>query len=69
MAKVRFNVPNISCHHCVNTIKRELKELPGVVEVKGDVQEKEIQVLYEKPADPNKIAELLKEIGYPGKEI
>ena len=30
-----YSVPNISCHHCVNTIERELKDVAGVTSVKA----------------------------------
>ncbi len=30
MAKITYFVPNISCGHCVHTIKTELEELAGV---------------------------------------
>ncbi|MFC2170734.1 heavy-metal-associated domain-containing protein [Calditrichota bacterium] len=37
-------VPNISCHHCVATIQRELSELEGMQSVKGDVSSKEVEI-------------------------
>lgn len=69
MKKVRLNVPQISCNHCVNTIKRELSQLPGVSMVSGDPTKKEIEVEFGPPAELSKIKELLKEIGYPGTEV
>ena len=36
MEKQTFSIPNISCNHCVMTIKNELDELEGVVTVDGD---------------------------------
>jgi len=69
MEKLLLSVPNITCHHCINSIKRELSELPGVLEVEGDLERKQIQIVWEKPCNPTKIKELLKEIGYPGKEV
>ena len=37
---VTLTIPNISCGHCVMTITRETKDLPGVVKVEGDQQAK-----------------------------
>jgi len=59
-----FQVPNISCHHCVMTIQRELGELQGVKSVKGDVQTKEVTVEWEAPATWDSIKSLLAEINY-----
>lgn len=68
MERITLKVPQISCSHCVNNIRRELSELPGVQEVLGDVEKKEIQVLFGPPADLERIKETLKEIGYPASE-
>lgn len=65
MSKNTFSIPNISCGHCVMTIKRELSELQGVFEVDGDPEKKEITVDWDKPATLEKIKSLLEEINYP----
>jgi len=65
MATQTFSVPNISCDHCVNTIRNELKEVGGVNMMDGDVNNKQITVEYEDPATEEKIREKLKEINYP----
>ena len=65
MATQKFSVPNISCDHCVNTIRNELKELEGINLMDGDVSNKQITVEYEDPATEEKIREKLKEINYP----
>ncbi|MFP4225164.1 MAG: heavy-metal-associated domain-containing protein [Desulfobacterales bacterium] len=65
MATQKFSVPNISCDHCVNTIRNEFKELEGINLMDGDVANKQITVEYEDPATEEKIREKLKEINYP----
>ncbi|MBW2064486.1 MAG: heavy-metal-associated domain-containing protein [Deltaproteobacteria bacterium] len=60
-----LSVPNISCGHCVMTIKRELEELEGISKVEGDPDKKEITVTWEDPATFEKIKTTLKEINYP----
>lgn len=60
-----FNIPNISCGHCVMTIKNELQDLAGVKRVEGDPETKTITVEWEAPAGQQKILDLLKEINYP----
>ena len=60
-----FTVPNISCGHCVMTIKNELSELAGVSEVQGSPETKKITVNFDSPATEEKIRDTLREINYP----
>jgi len=63
-----FSIPNISCHHCVMTIKDELNELDGISGVEGDPQKKEITVNWEAPVTLEKIKSVLEEINYPASD-
>ncbi|MGD2272599.1 MAG: heavy-metal-associated domain-containing protein [Desulfobacterales bacterium] len=65
MEKQTFSIPNISCGHCVMTIKNELGELSGVSKVDGDPENKSITVEWDEPATAAKIKETLDEINYP----
>ena len=65
MEKQTFTIPNISCGHCVMTIKNELSELEGVTTVDGNPDSKSVTVEWEDPASLDKIKETLKEINYP----
>ncbi|MBN1811583.1 MAG: heavy-metal-associated domain-containing protein [Anaerolineae bacterium] len=65
MATKTFNVPNISCGHCVMTIERELGELDGVTSVDGDVDAKTVTVAWDAPATEDGIKALLAEVNYP----
>lgn len=65
MATVKFSVPNISCGHCVNTIQNEVSELTGVQSVKADAASKSVEIVFELPADEEKLKNLLAEINYP----
>ena len=58
-------IPNITCNHCVMTVKNELSELEGVVDVSGDAETKNIEVAFEAPATLEKIKAVLGEINYP----
>ena len=60
-----FSIPNISCGHCVMTIKREIGELEGIFKVDGNPAAKEITVEWDAPATQEKIKSVLKEIDYP----
>jgi copper chaperone CopZ len=65
MEKETFSIPNISCGHCVMSIKNELNELEGVRSVEGNVENKSIAVEWDSPATLEKIRDTLKEINYP----
>jgi copper chaperone len=65
MEKETFSIPNISCGHCVMSIKNELTELDGVKTVDGSPEAKTIDVVWESPATLEKIKDTLKEINYP----
>ena len=65
METKKLSVPNISCGHCVMTIKRELGDLEGVSNVEGNADEKKITVEWDAPATLEKIKATLHEINYP----
>jgi copper chaperone len=62
---VTLTIPNISCGHCVMTITRETKDLPGVVKVEGNQQAKTATFTLENEAALASVKETLVEIGYP----
>jgi len=65
MEKKTFTVSNISCGHCVMTIKNELGEMAGILSVDGNIDAKTITVEWEAPASIDTIKTKLKEINYP----
>jgi len=65
MEKQTFNIPNITCGHCVMSIKNELGELDGVSKVDGDPDSKTVTVEWDTPATLDRINDTLKEINYP----
>jgi copper chaperone len=65
MEKETFSIPNISCGHCVMSIKNELGEMDGVKSVDGSPEARTISVEWQSPATLEKIKETLKEINYP----
>jgi copper chaperone CopZ len=68
MQKSELNIPNISCGHCVTSIKNELEGIPGVSTVEGKPDSKKIFVEWEDPATLESIKQSLKEINYPAAE-
>jgi len=65
MQSKTFRVPNISCGHCVMTIKSEVGELAGVRTVEADKDTRIVTVQWETPATWDQIKALLTEIEYP----
>jgi copper chaperone len=64
MMSVTYNVPNISCGHCVHTIQMELMELIGVSKVQASEATKQVTVEFDPPATEEQIEALLTEINY-----
>jgi len=65
MESKTFSIPNISCGHCVRSIKNELSDLDGIKTVEGNPEDKQVAVEWESPATLDKIKDTLKEINYP----
>jgi copper chaperone len=65
MTTVTYNVPNISCGHCVHTIQMELMDLVGVSNVQASEATKQVTVEFDPPATEKQIESLLTEINYP----
>jgi copper chaperone CopZ len=65
MKTVTLSIPNISCGHCVMTIKRESSFVDGVEFVNGDIAGKTatVQVADDEALERLKLA--LVEAGYP----
>ena len=68
MNQVKYEIPNITCGHCVNSIQDELKKLPGVSEVWANQETKSVEIEFEAPATEEIIKTLLESINYPVNE-
>lgn len=65
MEKITLEIPNISCHHCLMTIKREAGFVEGAEFISGDIEGKNATF---QVADDKALATLkatLAEVGYP----
>jgi len=65
MQTVTYTIPNISCNHCVRTIKTEIGDMRGVWSVEADAQTKQATIKFEAPASEEAIKSLLADINYP----
>ena len=68
MNQAKFEVPGISCGHCVNSIQVELAKEPGISGVWADQESKTVEIEFEHPTTEESIKSLLKKINYPVKE-
>ena len=64
MKTVTYTIPNISCMHCVHTIKNEVSDLQGVQAVDANAQTKQATITFDAPATEQQIIDLLTEINY-----
>ena len=65
MKTVTYQIPNISCAHCVHTIKTEVGELAGVKSVEASFETKTAVVSFDSPVTEAEIVATLKSINYP----
>ena len=65
MSVVTYLVPNISCGHCVHTIKTELGQVDGIRRVDVDQLQKRVDVEFEAPLTDAAVRQALAEIDYP----
>lgn len=68
MNQVKYEIPNISCGHCVNSIQDEVGNLPGVSGVWANQETKSVEIEFDPPASEETIKSLLEKINYPVKE-
>jgi copper chaperone len=68
MESTTLTIPNISCHHCVMTVKQALGKLEGVSNVDGDPGTKKVVIQWESPATLEGIRAALRHIDYPARE-
>lgn len=65
MTTVIYNIPNISCGHCVHTIQMEVGDLQGVSSVVANQEDMTATITFEPPATEDQIKTVLSEINYP----
>ena len=65
MTEKNYEVPGISCGHCVWTIEQELSQMHGISSVSASETTREVVVSFEEPADDKAIRALLAEINFP----
>ena len=64
MITERFQVPGVSCQHCVNAITREVSALPGVQHVLVALDNKIVTVEHGEQVNTDQIVAAINEAGY-----
>jgi copper chaperone len=65
MESKTFKVPNMTCNGCVSTVKGEIEQLAGVVNVEVNKPAQLVTVEWNNPASWQQIENALIEIEYP----
>ena len=61
---IEFNVPTISCQHCVNAITNEVQGVQGVQSVNVDLATKRVSVQAEPSVATTTLVQAINEAGY-----
>ena len=62
--ETKFNVPEISCGHCKETIESTVSNIESVVSVSVDIEQKSVAVKSTSDLDLSLVSEMLDEQGY-----
>jgi len=65
METITLSIPNINCHHCIMTIKRESGFVNGVEFVSGDIEGKTATFKVASDETLKTLKAALAEAGYP----
>jgi copper ion binding protein len=60
----RFQVPEVSCQHCVNAITKEVSAIPGVQRVQVALDDKTVTVEHSEQVQTAAIIAAINEAGY-----
>ena len=64
MTTERFQVPGVSCEHCVNAITKEVSAIPGVQQVQVALDSKTVTVAHSEQVSSATIVAAINEAGY-----
>ena len=64
MATKTYTVTGMTCAHCVNSVSSEIRQIPGVSDVRVDLGSGAVTVTSEAPVDDAAVAAAVDEAGY-----
>jgi copper ion binding protein len=59
-----YNVPDVSCDHCVAAINRELSQIDGVSKIDVDLEAKRVKIEADESVSDERIIEGIYEAGF-----
>ncbi len=59
-----YTVTGMTCSHCVTTVDAEIRQIPGVTDVKVDLASGAVTVTSDAPLDEIAVAAAVDEAGY-----
>ncbi len=59
-----YNVPDVSCEHCVSAITKELTQIDGVQNVQVDIETKKVTVVTNDSVAEQQIRDGIDEAGF-----
>lgn len=59
-----YTVTGMTCSHCVNSVSSEIKQIPGVTDVRVDLASGAVTVISAQPLDDTAVAAAVDEAGY-----
>jgi copper chaperone CopZ len=62
--ETKINVIGMTCDHCINAVTDELTKIPGVTEVKIDLDSGEVDILSDFEINRIEITTAIEEAGY-----
>ena len=69
MSRVTLEAPDISCDHCIASIRKAVTKLPGVEFLQGNPSSKQVTLEYDPCAvQVEAIERVMEEEGYPVKK-
>lgn len=68
MNKVTLEAPDITCDHCIASIRKAVTQLPSVQFLEGDPDKKQVTLEYDPSAvEMEAVKQAMEEEGYPVK--
>ena len=64
MKEIELKIEGMSCMHCVNTVKRALSEIDGVLEVEVSLEKRTARVKLDKEVPFETLREAVQQWGY-----
>lgn len=64
MATATYEVTGMTCEHCVNAVKGEISQLPGVEQVDVELEGGKVSVTSGSPVDDSEVRAAVEKAGY-----